>query len=1036
MSDINNDNYLQELPFHDLVDYDLTIEFQSSKNRILSLMEGKDLENFLKECKLRDTFEETNNLSCEYYEVDKFIDSTKISNNNLNIISLNIRSLPKHGGELVCLLSMLVCKFQVILLAEIGARNLCTVEHLLPYYYFYHVIPKSNMFGGVGIYISDELQDVSVMDELKLIRTCNCNTCDFESLFINFTFRNTKYTLGGIYRHPGGNVFHFTKDLEGSLIKLDKSRTCIFAGDININIMKYENEIELSYLTMVLSHRFLPHIILPTRITSFSATCIDHIFVRPIEAHNTAKCVSGLIYCDISDHLPCFISLPTLTNPDKRSRPLTRLFGEVNKRKFIDKMASMDWDIFYTNDYHCYINFLTKSVQFFNESFPCVYVSRKRSHDKPWITTGLKCSIRHNFRLYRKSITRGSINAITTYKRYNTLLRRVIKKAEACYHKELFNHRKYGVFNMWKVLGNIVNPGKKRKTSDISKVLVNGKMVQSKTEISNIFNNHFCSVGSRLSSSLPPFDDSFYKRYLPPAVLNSFYLSNVTYDQVLLEIKRLDPRKSPGPDNMRAKVLQLCPEVFAYNLTKIFNFYIDAGIYPDEMKIARVIALYKKGEHYLADNYRPISLLSCFNKIFEKLICKQLLKFFEMYKLFYEYQFGFRKLFSTCSALIETTDSIKRLIDEGNFVLGIFVDLTKAFDTVNHDILLHKMENYGVRGHANTFFRSYLSNRKQYTTINGTDSNLSNINCGVPQGSVLGPILFLIYINDLFLSLDDCKVNLFADDTCVFVSNSNFNTLIQRAKDSLYKLYNWCCCNKLTMNSSKTCFIIFHAKNKKETSDVNHLSVPGISIKRVKTVKYLGVIFDELLSWKPHIEFICSSLLRYFGIFNHVKHAITPIIAKQLYYAFVCSKISYGIEVLGNCSKALISKLQIIQNKLLKLLLQRDRLTPTDILHKDLNILKVHDIYKVNILCFVNKCLLGQCPPIFENYYHTRNNSYNMRNVGLFIPRYRTTLGSQTVLIQGARIWNELDMNVKEFRFQSNFRKCIIKYIVTSYGMT
>ena len=160
-------------------------------------------------------------------------------------------------------------------------------------------------------------------------------------------------------------------------------------------------------------------------------------------------------------------------------------------------------------------------------------------------------------------------------------------------------------------------------------------------------------------------------------------------------------------------------------------------------------------------------MLTCIDKIFEKLICAQLLNFFESNQIFYNSQFGFRKLFSTTTALIEFTDSIRSLVDQGNYVFSLFVDLTKAFDTVDHEILLYKLSNYGVRGHTNDFFRSYLSQRQQFTVIGDSSSSLNNINCGVPQGSVLGPILFLVYINDLYLCTNNFRIRMFADDTCM-----------------------------------------------------------------------------------------------------------------------------------------------------------------------------------------------------------------------------------------------------------------------------
>ena len=195
-----------------------------------------------------------------------------------------------------------------------------------------------------------------------------------------------------------------------------------------------------------------------------------------------------------------------------------------------------------------------------------------------------------------------------------------------------------------------------------------------------------------------------------------------------------------------AKIILLCPDFFANNLTTIFNKALEIGEYPTLLKIVKVIPLYKKGQKCQANNYRPISLLSSFNKIFEKILCKQLTNFLQCNNVLFKYQFGFRKLYSTTLALIEFTDKVRSLLDEVNYVISIFVDLTKAFDTVNHEILLYELDRYGIRGHANAFFRSYLTDRKQFTIVNGVESELEGIGCGVPQGSVLGPHFFALYI--------------------------------------------------------------------------------------------------------------------------------------------------------------------------------------------------------------------------------------------------------------------------------------------------
>ena len=245
----------------------------------------------------------------------------------------------------------------------------------------------------------------------------------------------------------------------------------------------------------------------------------------------------------------------------------------------------------------------------------------------------------------------------------------------------------------------------------------------------------------------------------------------------------MKPNKSPGHDLIGSKVIKLCPGIFAYNLAKIYNWSIENGIYPDDLKIAKVIALYEKGVKHDPNNYRPISLLSHFGKIFEKILCGRLISFLERNEPLYCYQYGFHKLYSTGLALIEITDYIKRLLDEKKYVISIFIDFKKAFDTVDHEILLHKLEYYGIRGIANIFFRSYLTNRRQYTVMNGIKSDLRTVSCGVPQGSVLGPLFFLLYINDLHNGIDCNAARLYAADMALITSNHNFNLVQDQGKE-------------------------------------------------------------------------------------------------------------------------------------------------------------------------------------------------------------------------------------------------------------
>ena len=397
------------------------------------------------------------------------------------------------------------------------------------------------------------------------------------------------FALVCVYRHPSGKKAHFTKCLEKTLELIDKKCTTIVAGDTNIDLIKFEQDDNFNYATTMFAMGYLPYITLPTRITSHSATCIDHIFVKTPHLADKLSILSGIIYADISDHLPCFLSfnLPKYSKTGKR--PMVRLYGDSQCCVFQEKMLSFGWDEIYTDDGDWFSNFVSAVHSIFTSSFPLVVQSRKRSKDKPWITKGLKVSVKQSHRLYRNTLGSASVNAVTKYKKYKNMLRKCIQVAETTYYTDIFDNNKTSAKNTWRHLNSMINPSRKTHSMNIDKIFYENKMYTNPNDVADKINEHFCNVGTKLKNKLSPHSENAFKDFLPPRIMNSFYLADVLYEDVIREIKKLNPRKATGADGIGNKILLLCPDIFAHNLVKIFNKSIADGVYPCELKLARVI---------------------------------------------------------------------------------------------------------------------------------------------------------------------------------------------------------------------------------------------------------------------------------------------------------------------------------------------------------------------------------------------------------------------------------------------------------------
>ena len=727
-----------------------------------------------------------------------------------------------------------------------------------------------------------------------------------------------------------------------------------------------------------------------------------------------------------------------------KDRPLVRLLTPNKISEYLEKIKQINPLITYQNKsnindndpQNTYNEFDSNLQKLLNKYFPLVKQSRKQFKEKPFITSGIKESIKSRnllFKAYQNN--RTEINE-TNWKNKRNMVVEILRIAEAKHNASFIKNHGDNSRQLWKRFGDVLSKSK-TNNSPIDKLVSHNQTITNPNEITSEFNKDFISLGEKLAKNIKNCGNNQFKKYLGDPSNVALLLKKITRDEIRQEIKQLKSNKSPGHDEFTIKFIKISQDIIVDSLSEIFNLSIKKGVYPDKLKIAKVIPIFKKGDPKITSNFRPISVLSCINKLFEKLISKRIYEFLEQHKILYEFQYGFRQGHSTTHALTEIVDKIKLGIDKNEITCGIFLDLSKAFDTVNHDILLHKLHHYGIQGPAHKLLKSYLTNRKQYVKIGNQASKFGNITCGVPQGSVLGPLLFILYINDLHKACLTGNIRIFADDTNIFFKCKNNSEITQIGNTIMSSLQTWFQNNKLSLNSEKSCFIVFRSKRKKLGDIPNEINFNHQSIKRSKTVKYLGVILDENLTWNEHISDVCNKLKRYFKIFYHLRRNINIEQVKVTYYALIYSKIKYGITVYGFANKDKINRIQILQNKLLKVLLSKNYRYPTSDLHLELGILKVQDIIEVETATFMHNYFSNKLPTMFNKYFTLFGEVTDIQTRGsnnqIIVDKHKTNMGESSIKISGAKIWNKISTSNKQIKNVKVFRKKIKSKILPTY---
>lgn len=885
--------------------------------------------------------------------------------------------------------------------------------------------------GGICMFIRDDL----AFTPLPLD---NLSESD-EVFFLELLLPKTKpIIIGTCYRPPKQS--DFVDRFETILSQLRSDCEIIIMGDFNICVIDNKSHLSQTYNKVLKLFGLKQLIKGVTRLTDTSKSLIDHILCNSSEKISQ----SGVISSGLSDH---FITYCTRKIPkyicNKHNNIKIRSSKNYDKTEFVDLLTQADWSKCL---YSCSID---DAWQSFKETFTNILDKvapvkevRVKQKTEPWMNQDILSNIKERDDYITSFRKFGKDEDYRLYCKYRNLVQRQCKQAKADYFNEGINDNMGNPKKLWSHFKNL---GYKQNCKVDSNVILNidGENSFDNAKIANHFNSFFTTIASKLVDKLPNPSNIFHassnavKSFYNQRQQNNdeFILKHVSETFVYKELCNLNVSKSTGLDGIPAKFLKDAAPFIKIPITFLINMSISEATVPKDLKLAKVKPLFKKGDRLKPENYRPVSILSIVSKILEKAVYSQLESFLVNKNILYEFQSGFRSKFSTDSCLIHLTDHIKSETAKGLYTGMVLLDLQKAFDTVDHKILCDKLKIIGVR--SVEWFNSYLSNRQQIVNINKTNSDVCNVKCGVPQGSLLGPLLFLIYVNDLKISIDsDCKVLLYADDTAILFSHKDPKIISEKLSLMLESCKNWLTDNKLSLHLGKTESILFGPKRKLKNVTENIFSIVcnGIIIESKSYVKYLGVILDNFLSGEYIVDNIINKANQRLKFLYRYKSCLSEQSRKTLCTALIQCHLDYACSCwYEGLSKKLKDKLQIIQNKIIRFIFDmhpRQRLKISNF--EKVGFLNISNRVTQLRLNHVFNIFHNQSPDYLKQYFSRTCSTRNTRscNFNFFVPRVKNT-ESSSFYFNGIKNWNTLPDSIKSIDNKAKFKFEVKRHLMS-----
>ena len=928
--------------------------------------------------------------------------------------SLNVNGLRSHLDEV----KILVNSMGLDILALNETKLDYSIEHQITDINGYKQLrlDRSRCGGGISIYVKDNL---------KFLLRKDIPVENIELLCIEIQPLKCKsFLFVAWYRPPHDPVCTFQKS-ERVLSYLDKEgKEIILMGDINCDLSQelegLSSDSNSRHLLNLYQLFSLKQIIKePTRVTLSTSTLIDHIATTCTD--NVLD--SGVHKVALSDHYMVFCKRKLNAAVGGSHKMIkTRNMKKFNHEAFIADVSRVCWEnvVSKSSDINVIIREWSSVFSAIIEKHAPIREIRVSDKNSPWITNELKSLMKSRDRLKKAAIKHKSPAMMGRYKTARNKVNNLNVTLKRQYFTNKIIECKGNMKETWKTTNALLN--KRSKSTNITSLSVGDIEIHEKNEISNKMNDYFCTIGKELADKIDSSPNPLLVgNYRINEGNKTMKFTKINEQNIRDAIGKIKTSKGFGNDNISSYFLKLALPYIIKSLAYMFNKSLEDREFPSLWKIARVIPIFKDGDKSAKENYRPISVLPVVSRLFEKLVYNQLYEYLNSNDLLAPSQSGFRSLHSTATALLKCTNDWYSSLDVGKHVGVIFVDLKKAFDTVDHKILVQKLAHYGIHSSELMWFKSYLSNRSQFTRVNGVDSKVQNIDIGVPQGSCLGPLLFLLYINDLPKITNNAKVYMYADDTSLSLQNHSMSQLNRALNQDLLALDKWLRGNKLSLNVAKTHSMVISTKRKlailKNQAEQLHLHIRHNDLDVVQCTKYLGVHIDNTLDWKNHIQEVSKKISRSLGLIRYAKRFLPFESLKNLYTGLVDPHFRYCCAVWGVCGLTELQQLQKLQNCAARIITGSNFDAPSKPLIMGLGWKTIEELIQYETQVLVYKARNGLAPQylfdmLVANYSEA---TYNLRNTAtdLKLPKRNSSNGQKGFSYKGSKMWNSLPTESK-----------------------